>query len=59
MAVIPPPTEPTPDTVTLVTGLEGPLSRSEPVTRGYCHLGIVTAEDHATDCHWRPGEAER
>lgn len=45
------------DTVTLVTGLEGPVNAITPVTCGYCHHGIVSDDDHAVDCCWHAGKA--
>lgn len=48
---------PAEETVTLVTGLEGPVDAIAPVTCGYCHLAIVVDDDHATDCCWHPGKA--
>ena len=42
-------------TVTLVTGLEGPVNAITPVTCLYCGNDIVADDDHAVDCFWRPG----
>ncbi|GAB2929497.1 hypothetical protein [Streptomyces mayteni] len=52
-----PPTAPDSDDVTVVTGLEQAVDLAEPVTCLYCHLGIVSDDDHATNCPWRPGKA--
>lgn len=46
-----------PERVVVVTGLEGPLDASEPVTCSYCRRRIVVDGDHAVDCCWRPGDA--
>ncbi|GAB2874296.1 hypothetical protein [Streptomyces mayteni] len=46
-----------PEWFVVMTGREGPVSHSEPVTCGYCNHGIVADDDHAVDCCWRPGKA--
>ena len=41
--------------VTVVTGLEGAVNPAEPVTCSYCGNAVVSDDDHAVDCCWRPG----
>ncbi|GAB2916829.1 hypothetical protein [Streptomyces mayteni] len=43
--------------ILIVTGLEGPVNSLAPVTCGYCDREIVSDNDHATNCCWRPGTA--
>ncbi|WP_461036412.1 hypothetical protein [Streptomyces mayteni] len=43
--------------VTLVTGLEGRVEPSVPVTCSYCHCGIVVDNDHAGTCPWKRGRS--
>lgn len=43
--------------VTVVTGLEGPVELTTPVTCSYCGNSILTRDDHAANCAWRRGKA--
>ena len=52
-----PATAPADTGITIVTGREGPVDATEPVTCSYCGLGIVADDDHAPTCIWRPGKA--
>ncbi|GAB2900101.1 hypothetical protein [Streptomyces mayteni] len=42
---------------TVVTGREGPVDPTVPVTCSYCHHPIVVNNDHATTCPWKRGKA--
>ena len=52
-----PATAPADTGITIVTGREGPVDATEPVTCSYCGLGIVADDDHVPTCVWRPGKA--
>ena len=49
--------EPRPDDITIVTGLEGAVDPTEPVTCRYCRHNIVEDDDHSVICPWRRGKA--
>ncbi|TDC60740.1 hypothetical protein [Streptomyces hainanensis] len=58
MPDLPLPELPAPEAdVTVVTGLEGPVEPTAPVTCSYCRHGIVVNDDHAANCPWNPGKA--
>ena len=43
--------------ITVVTGREGPVEPTVPVTCSYCHHPVVVHADHATTCPWKRGTA--
>ncbi|TDC09649.1 hypothetical protein E1265_32070 [Streptomyces sp. 8K308] len=45
------------DAITVVTGREGPVEPTVPVTCSYCHHPVVVNADHATTCPWKRGKA--